>query len=283
MKFKTYINSFLKVLLVILIIFTAYCSFFLYPGLKLPSKILKIERVFLEQQSLLLENRILMISLTRQDPLSPNFNEDKNTIFSGIATTNNKGQELLQKEIIQKDIGEIKKDEIDFLFQKTDDYYKKQNREIVKLTDYDSIVEKIYLYDAQSDLVTLDLEKDKDSLLSKAGNAQNGLEKIKENLENYQYYPGKLSNIITEIDKTISNLINFQELLDKNQIQEADIQRDIIIKGFQNLKTTSYETLVTFIKSEVFVNLLLEQTKLLNDYQNYLNIIDDMKIELQNF
>lgn len=237
-----------KVVLIFLILATAYYIAILRPMSALPQAQLEAKKILARQESILLQNRLAIIQLSKVNPLSARYFLSMERIYEIIETTKTQGEEAIKAKLpealnlklseaypqMQSEYGEILKAQYEF---------------IQRQKELDEKLGPIFEYFPKRDL----LDTDRETKLARIKAATSGLEKIK-----------------TALPETAEIIGQTQEILEDGDVETISLQ-------FRKLKTELFKIKAREVESQEELELLARQTNLLNKYRYFIDQITTLQ------
>lgn len=272
-------NLGIKVIIFSAVLFAGYYFLFLAPSLSLPKAFLEAQNQFASHRSLLLENRVALVGLTKLNPASANFNNEKNNLLQTLITTNENALVSLEKTPSMPHISGAPSEFLAFLnndlndalpplLEKERSILQEQQTLINDLIALDSAISNIFIYNASQDIGALDPISDKDELEERFARAYNGLVNITENLDNLTIDYTEISVLQDKIKKT-------QNLLQKRYPPQREI-----VDHFIDLREYALAVFIAPIKSSKNITTLTRQTNLILEYDFWLTKISNKQAQL---
>jgi len=164
-------NELKKYLIQALIIFAAttlgYYVFYIRPKMRIPSKIVQIEKTISIQYQLLLTNRVSLVSLTRLDPNSIMLITDKEKLTNEISESREEALKSLRNAIMPDLDTSLPNESIKFLkeldsrtkelLKNNEEILTRQEEVLSSLSSTDKLLKDIFQYDPILDISLLDV------------------------------------------------------------------------------------------------------------------------------
>ena len=140
---KILINITIKILILTILFLTLYYFFIVKPKVLLQKDITQAQTILTKNHTVLVQNRLAYIALTRLDPNSANFQYQTANIIDTLQETQKKGLDLVKEK---NNIPDLKNFDINFLklLAETESVYRQQEElinEVIKTEKYEEGVE----------------------------------------------------------------------------------------------------------------------------------------------
>lgn len=280
-----------KVVVLLLVLFGGYYIFFLAPKLALPNAYIKMQEIFTEHRTNLVQNRIALVELARLSPDSADFFNKESELLHQLQETNANGIKSLEGNRKLPRVAGAPNALLDFLnndlslalpplLLKERQILEEQQPIIASLVSLNLITEKLLRYDAAHDLGTLDLSQETKEAVTRAKTAKEGIGEISENLNTFEQKSGETALLQREIQKTQNMLDAFIAQLEKGNRRKASGLQKELIQQFAVLKEKVLSAQFALIRSDVSVKLLTRQTNLILEYEFWLKKISIYQTKL---
>lgn len=279
-RLKVFIKWLLLTLLTAGVLLAGYYFLILKPRLALPKALLESQQILGEFHEVLLQNRIALTELTRLDPSTSDFFDEKQRSLTRLNETNQAALKLANNppplpKKTTNELNDLKK-AYPSLTQQTKTLLELQQSLIKKLNLTHELLENIYRYDPVVDLEDLDINNptDKEELTSRLNAALEGLDNIKSGLRTIE----GSDDLIAEISQIQSLIDQLKSKLEKNQDSATETRSELVTK-FIALKKSCLEKELTLVKSEDSIDFITRLTNLILEYEFHIQLLSS---KLQN-
>jgi hypothetical protein len=283
------IGIILKVVIFTGLLFVIYYFLFLSPKHQIPNALLDAEKILSTHYNKLIQNRLSYIGLSKLDASSSKFENERVEIIAEMQKTNEDGLKALNDPEQLKKVNGAPSGVLSFLnrdianayptlLEKSKKVYEEQKLFIEKLSILDSTISKLFAYHPETDLGTLDPQKDKELLLERIASAKSGLDMIQENIQALGWKKKEVDKLIGEMNRTQVILTELETSLETNGNGQEKIET--LYTQFGSLKSQALLAETSVIRSDESVKLLTKQTNLILEYEYWLGKINSFQEEI---
>ncbi|MBN1162735.1 hypothetical protein JXA34_03255 [Patescibacteria group bacterium] len=265
-----------KILITSLIIFLVSVSLLYFLLLKPRYELVNLKKIITSHYISLSQNRLNLTALTRLDPNSPNFPIEKDKVLISVSNSNKKGLDELepvklsnsQSKLLKKHTG---LEDMNFLERNKSILIKQQDL-TDQLKETDDKLNKLFRYDPVKDLESGNLTENEKIQSLKA--AIEGLNVIKDNISDNE----ASAQLASAIENTQQNIRAFSDFLGcssyTNTHKYATFLNQMTL-DFSSLRKLALDLEINIIRSPEILELLVDQTNLLLEYDFVLDRIDN--------